>query len=96
MTLPLFVGGKGPSPAVDEARPGPLHLPRHAEGPVRGRPEGGDLYRTGTVAMIMRMLKLPDGRLKILIQGVVKAKIAEFIERSPRCVSGSTGSSSPR
>jgi len=59
-------------------------------------PKEGDLYRTGTVAMIMRMLKLPDGRLKILIQGVVKAKIAEFIEAKPACVSGSTGSSSPR
>jgi len=46
-------------------------------------PKEGDLYRTGTVAMIMRMLKLPDGRLKILIQGVVKAKIVEFIEAKP-------------
>jgi ATP-dependent Lon protease len=46
-------------------------------------PKVEDLYRTGTVAMIMRMLKLPDGRLKILIQGVVKGKILEFIESRP-------------
>ena len=36
-------------------------------------PEGDDLYTTGTVAVIMRMLKLPDGRIRVLVQGAVLA-----------------------
>lgn len=41
-------------------------------------PEPQDLYNIGTVCMIMRMLRLPDGRLKILVQGLSKAKALEF------------------
>jgi len=84
MTLPLFVGREGSVAAVDEAlaRDRYIFLATQRDPSVED-PKEGDLYRTGTVAMIMRMLKLPDGRLKILIQGVVKAKIVEFIEAKP-------------
>ena len=37
-----------------------------------------DLYSIGTVAVIMRMLKLPDGRIRVLVQGVSRAKVEEF------------------
>jgi ATP-dependent Lon protease len=37
-----------------------------------------DLYRIGTVGVVMRMLKLPDGRVKILVQGLSKAKVLKF------------------
>ena len=40
-------------------------------------PDGEDLYTTGTVAVIMRMLKLPDGRIRVLVQGVCRARITE-------------------
>ena len=40
-------------------------------------PEGEDLYTTGTVAVIMRMLKLPDGRIRVLVQGVCRARVKE-------------------
>jgi ATP-dependent Lon protease len=84
MTLPLFVGREGSVAAVDEAlaRDRYIFLATQRDPSVED-PKEGDLHRTGTVAMIMRMLKLPDGRLKILIQGVVKAKIVEFIEAKP-------------
>ncbi|HEX7519593.1 MAG TPA: LON peptidase substrate-binding domain-containing protein, partial [Candidatus Deferrimicrobium sp.] len=84
MTLPLFVGREGSVAAVDEAlaRDRYIFLATQRDPSVED-PKDVDLYRTGTVAMIMRMLKLPDGRLKILIQGVVKAKIVEFIEAKP-------------
>src|SRR5438874_2581679 len=42
-------------------------------------PAGEDLYTTGTVAVIMRMLKLPDGRIRILVQGLARAR-AESVE----------------
>src|SRR5216684_471820 len=40
-------------------------------------PAEDDLYRVGTVAIIMRMLKLPDGRIRILVQGLSRARIDE-------------------
>ncbi|HTR44691.1 MAG TPA: endopeptidase La, partial [Thermodesulfovibrionales bacterium] len=46
-------------------------------------PTPEDLHRTGTVGIIMRMLKLPDGRVKILVQGLSKAKILQFSQTEP-------------
>ena len=43
-------------------------------------PAEDDLYRVGTVAIIMRMLKLPDGRIRILVQGLSRARIDYFIQ----------------
>jgi ATP-dependent Lon protease len=84
MTLPLFVGREGSIAAVEEALARDRHIFLATQkDPSVEEPKVEDLYRTGTVAMIMRMLKLPDGRLKILIQGVVKGKILEFIESRP-------------
>ncbi|MBI5906271.1 MAG: endopeptidase La, partial [Deltaproteobacteria bacterium] len=84
MTLPLFVGREGSIAAVDEAlaRDRYIFLATQKDPSVED-PKAEDLYPMGTVAMIMRMLKLPDGRLKILIQGVTKGKIVEFIEGKP-------------
>ncbi len=42
-----------------------------------------DIYSIGTVAMIMRMLKLPDGRLKILVQGLSRAKMDQVLQEEP-------------
>jgi len=102
MTLPLFVGREASIAAVDEAlgRDRYIFLATQKD-PSLEEPQPEDLYRTGTVAMIMRMLKLPDGRLKILIQGVVKGRIVEFIEAKPavrvhieRVVEGTAGEGS--
>ena len=46
-------------------------------------PAGEDLYTIGTVAVIMRMLKLPDGRIRVLVQGVCRAEIVGFDSSSP-------------
>ena len=84
MTLPLFVGREGSVAAVEEALARDRHIFLATQkDPSVEEPKVEDLYRTGTVAMIMRMLKLPDGRLKILIQGVLKGKILEFMESRP-------------
>ncbi len=50
-------------------------------------PEQKDLYKVGTVAVIMRMLKLPDGRIRILIQGLSRAKV-DSIDSSGNYVKG--------
>jgi ATP-dependent Lon protease len=46
-------------------------------------PKAGDLYEIGTVAVIMRMLKLPDERIRVLVQGVCRARITECIALRP-------------
>jgi ATP-dependent Lon protease len=42
-------------------------------------PAEKDLFNTGTVGVIMRMLKLPDGRIRVLVQGVCRARVDEFL-----------------
>ena len=51
--------------------------------PDQETPSGEDLYEVGTVATIMRMLKLPDGRMRILIQGIARCRIEYFTKREP-------------
>ncbi len=45
------------------------------------RPE--DLYQVGTVAAIMRMLKLPDGRIRLLVQGLTRARLDSVLAEEP-------------
>jgi len=46
-------------------------------------PESEDLFEVGTVAVIMRMLKLPDGRIRVLVQGVSRARVKRFEKPRP-------------
>ena len=46
-------------------------------------PEPADLYRVGTVAVIMRLLKLPDERVRVLVQGVARAQVTAFQKGLP-------------
>ena len=46
-------------------------------------PDEDDLFRIGTVAVVMRMLKLPDGRIRVLVQGVSRARITAITATRP-------------
>src|SRR5215813_42897 len=46
-------------------------------------PRPNDLYTVGTVAAIMRMLKLPDGRIRLLVQGLTRARVDSFLAEEP-------------
>jgi ATP-dependent Lon protease len=85
MLLPLFVGREKSVRAVEEAVGGKgfVFLCTQKDAAVEN-PAVDDLYRTGTVGRVLRMLKLPDGRVKVLVQGVAKGNIAKFVrKRSP-------------
>jgi ATP-dependent Lon protease len=84
MVLPLFVGRDKSIRAVDAAmaRDRLLLLSTQSDATVEN-PTPEDIYRVGTVAMIIRMFKLPDGRVKILVQGLGKARIIEYTETKP-------------
>ncbi len=85
MIIPLFVGRDSSIKAVEEAlsRSDRLILLASQKDISDEHPSPDGIYQTGTVAMIMRMRKLPDGRIKILTQGLCKAKISEFKSRDP-------------
>src|SRR5918993_552281 len=76
MIVPLFVSREKSIRAVDEAlgenRMILLVSQRDLD---KEEPAGEDLYQVGTAAVIMRMLKLPDGRTRILVQGLTRARI---------------------
>ena len=46
-------------------------------------PRADELFSVGTVAAIMRMLKLPDGRIRLLVQGLARARIDSFLSEDP-------------
>jgi ATP-dependent Lon protease len=81
MIVPLFVSREKSIRAVDEAlgenRMIFLVSQRDLD---KEEPAGEDLYATGTVAVIMRMLKLPDGRIRILVQGLSRAHVEEVTD----------------
>jgi len=85
MLLPLFVGREKSVRAVEEAVNGQgfVFLCTQKDAAVEN-PAVDDIYRTGTVGRVLRMLKLPDGRVKVLVQGIAKGNIAKFLrKRSP-------------
>ncbi|MEZ5307712.1 MAG: endopeptidase La [Pyrinomonadaceae bacterium] len=76
MIVPLFVSRDKSIRAVDEALSGNRMILLAAQKDVDvENPTKDDIYETGTVAVIMRMLKLPDGRIRILTQGLSRAKV---------------------
>jgi ATP-dependent Lon protease len=85
MLLPLFVGREKSVRAVEDAVNGNgfVFLATQKD-PTVENPSQDDIYRTGTVGRVLRMLKLPDGRVKVLVQGLTKGNIAKFVrKRSP-------------
>ncbi|MGB8992877.1 MAG: endopeptidase La [Desulfobaccales bacterium] len=84
MVLPLFVGRETSVLAIEAAlaQDRLLFLATQKDQSVEN-PEPEDIYPVGTVSLILRMLKLPDGRLKILIQGKAKALIQDFLQERP-------------
>lgn len=76
MIVPLFVSRERSIKAVDQAlAENRMILLAAQKDPDKEEPLTSDLYDVGTVAIIMRMLKLPDGRIRILVQGISRAKI---------------------
>lgn len=76
MIVPLFVSRDRSIKAVDEALSQNRMILLVSQKDVdKEDPEQEDLFKVGTVAVIMRMLKLPDGRIRILIQGLSRANV---------------------
>jgi ATP-dependent Lon protease len=76
MVIPLFVGRDKSILALDEAmrRDKQILLVAQKQAEVDD-PKGRDLYTVGTVATILQLLKLPDGTVKVLVEGVARAMV---------------------
>lgn len=84
MVLPLFVGREMSIKAIEVALEGNRMIFLTSQKDINiENPSPSDLYSVGTVGLIMRMLKLPDGRIKILVQGVSRAKTVKFLQKEP-------------
>lgn len=84
MILPLFVGREISIKAIEHSLSGNKMVLLLTQKDLNiENPTPEDLYTTGTVALIMRMLKLPDGRVKILVQGLSKARALSFLQAEP-------------
>src|SRR3954467_1518230 len=89
MIVPLFVSRDRSIRAVDEALSQNRMILLVSQKDVdKEEPTQEDLYKVGTVAVIMRMLKLPDGRIRILVQGVSRARI-ESLDTKGDCLHAS-------
>jgi ATP-dependent Lon protease len=82
MLLPLFIGREKSVRAVEEAmeKDGFLFLTAQKD-PNIENPNPDQIFTVGTVSKVLRMLKLPDGRVKALVQGIEKARIVKYVSR---------------
>ena len=82
MLLPLFVGREKSVRAVEEAivKSGFLFLATQKD-PGIENPKADEIYSFGTIGRILRVLKLPDGRVKTLVQGIARAKIIKYVRK---------------
>ncbi|MBW2246532.1 MAG: endopeptidase La [Deltaproteobacteria bacterium] len=80
MLLPLFVGRKKSIRAVEEAvaKDGFLLIVTQKD-PGIENPKPDQIFTVGTVSRILRILKLPDGSIKALVQGIAKARILKYV-----------------
>lgn len=84
MILPLFVGREASIRSVEEAlAKNRLIFLASQKDITEENPTEESIYQVGTIARIMRMRKLADGRVKILIQGESKGRITKYAKSSP-------------
>ncbi len=83
MVIPLFVGRDKSVRALDVSMAGDKQILLVAQrSPDEDDPKADDLYTIGTVANVLQLLKLPDGTIKVLVEGTARAEVMAFGERN--------------
>ena len=79
--IPLFIGRKSSVNAVTQAMEADknIFLVTQKDETIE-EPNNEQLHKVGTLATILQLLKLPDGTIKVLVEGVKRAKIEEFVD----------------
>src|SRR5436309_12903673 len=81
MVIPLFVGRPKSIKALDVAMDSGKHILLVAQkSAAKDDPAADDLYPIGSVATVLQMLKLPDGTVKVLVEGTQRAQIVHITD----------------
>ena len=79
MIVPLFVGREKSVAALEKVMEGNKQiLLLTQKTPGIDDPKPGDLYDVGTIGTILQLLKLPDGTVKVLVEGVTRARVSKY------------------
>lgn len=81
MVIPLFVGREKSIKCLEAAmdKDKQIFLVAQKDATV-DEPEQDDIYRVGTIATVLQLLKLPDGTVKVLVEGTQRAKLESFVD----------------
>ncbi len=83
MVVPLFVGREKSIKALDEAYSKDREILLASQKRAKtDQPGEEDIYTTGTLGIIIQMLRLPDGTVKVLVEGKKRARIRRFLART--------------
>ena len=81
MIVPLFVGREKSVRALEEVMGGGKQILLVAQkNAAQDDPQPGDIHSVGTVGTVLQLLKLPDGTVKVLVEGVKRARITGFTD----------------
>lgn len=84
MVIPLIVGRQSTKAAIDKAlNANHIIFVACQKDASQEEPTAEDIHPVGTFASILRMMKMPDGNMKILVQGLKRGKIIRYDETSP-------------
>ena len=79
MVVPLFVGREKSVSALEEAMAGDKELVLAAQKKAKTNdPREEDIFAVGTIGHIIQLLRLPDGTVKVLVEGKARAEITRF------------------
>ncbi len=80
MMMPLFVGREKSINALEEAMNKQIDIVLSAQKDAKtNNPEAGDIYEVGTVGTIIQLLRIPDGTVKVLVEGKKRVRIKGFV-----------------
>lgn len=82
MVIPLFVGRDKSIRALEQAMATDKQILLVAQrNASEDEPSANDIYNIGTIATVLQLLKLPDGTVKVLVEGSARAQISELVDR---------------
>src|SRR3954449_11722634 len=83
MIVRLIVGGEKLIKALEEGmRPDTFILLATQRNASDDDPATDSIYETGTLASVLQLLKLPDGTVKVLVEGATRAKVVKYTDRA--------------
>ena len=81
MIVPLFVGREKSVRALEEVMADDKQILLSSQiDPSVDEPEAAGIYKAGVLANVLQLLKLPDGTVKVLVEGVARVRIVEYLE----------------